>query len=227
MKHIFITSLHQPVESWIKAFPELLSGQATVSVPVSEAHIVWVHAQMEEGASWQSQLQQLLSRVPALRVIVLSNNPEQAEAMQALALGAVGYLHAYSHQQVLKEVYNVIMNGGVWLGRDLLKYMIGKTAEATQRNHQQREEILDALTRREREVALEAAKGLSNKEIARSLAISERTVKAHLTSVFDTLQVKDRLHLALILQGQQPSAGNFFLDNRPTSASDHAKILHS
>ena len=44
-----------------------------------------------------------------------------------------------------------------------------------------------------------AAKGLSNKEIARILKITERTVKAHLASIFELLKVKDRLHLALML----------------------------
>jgi two-component system, NarL family, nitrate/nitrite response regulator NarL len=59
--------------------------------------------------------------------------------------------------------------------------------------------LLSQLTQREREVAVEAAKGLSNKEIARILDITDRTVKAHLASIFERLKVKDRLHLALIL----------------------------
>jgi two-component system, NarL family, nitrate/nitrite response regulator NarL len=58
---------------------------------------------------------------------------------------------------------------------------------------------LKLLTKREKEVAIEAAKGLSNKEIARILKITERTVKAHLSSTFERLGAKDRLHLALML----------------------------
>lgn len=207
MKHIFITTLKQSLESWLKAFPDLTSISDVVAAEVAGESVIWVHAQMEHGAQWRQQVQQVLTLLPAAKVIVLSNNPDQAEAMQALESGAVGYLHAYAHQQVLKEVYSVVSHGGVWLGRDVLKHLITLTT----RGHQQpdiAEEVLENLTKREREVALEAARGNSNKEIARSLAISERTVKAHLTSVFDTLKVRDRLHLALVLQGQS-SQGHF------------------
>ena len=211
IKHIFITSLKQPIEAWLKAFPKLVASKEVVSADLAGASVVWVHAQLEHGQQWRSQVQQVLSLLPAAKVIVLSNNPEQPEAMQALELGVVGYLHAYAHQQVLKEVYSVVSHGGVWLGRELLKHLITMTTRgAYQANIQ--DDILEGLTKREREVALEAAKGDSNKEIARTLSISERTVKAHLTSVFDTLKVRDRLHLALVLQGQS-SQGHFGQDD--------------
>lgn len=211
MNHIFITTLKQSVESWLKAFPQLTTIADVVSADVAGASIIWVHAQMEQGHQWRKHVQQILTLLPSAKVVVLSNNPEQAEAMQALELGAVGYLHAYAHQQVLQEVYSVVSHGGVWLGRDVLKHLITLTTQG----HSQpdaTEEILEGLTKREREVALEAAKGNSNKEIARALSISERTVKAHLTSVFDTLKVRDRLHLALVLQGKS-SQGHFSEEN--------------
>jgi DNA-binding NarL/FixJ family response regulator len=64
---------------------------------------------------------------------------------------------------------------------------------------------LSMLTGREQEVSRAVAKGSSNKEIARQLGITERTVKAHIGSVFQKLNVRDRLHLALIFNGQRPS----------------------
>ena len=211
IKHIFITSLKQPIEAWLKAFPKLVASKEVVSADLAGASVVWVHAQLEHGQQWRSEVQQVLSLLPAAKVIVLSNNPEQPEAMQALELGVVGYLHAYAHQQVLKEVYSVVSHGGVWLGRELLKHLITMTTRGAHQANIQ-DDILEGLTKREREVALEAAKGDSNKEIARTLSISERTVKAHLTSVFDTLKVRDRLHLALVLQGQS-SQGHFGQDD--------------
>ena len=60
---------------------------------------------------------------------------------------------------------------------------------------------LDELTKRERQVANAVADGLSNREIAARLSISERTVKARLTSVFQKLSVRDRVQLALLLRG--------------------------
>ncbi len=207
MKHIFITTLKQSIESWLKAFPQLTTIADVVSADVAGASIIWVHAQIEQGNQWRKHVQQILTLLPSAKVIVLSNNPDQAEAMQALEVGAVGYLHAYAHQHVLQEVYSVVSQGGVWLGRDVLKHLITLTTRVNPQSDAT-EEILDGLTKREREVALEAAKGNSNKEIARTLSISERTVKAHLTSVFDTLKVRDRLHLALVLQGKS-TQGHF------------------
>ena len=57
---------------------------------------------------------------------------------------------------------------------------------------------LDALTSREREVLAEIAKGRSNREIARALTVSEKTVKAHVSSVLAKLGVQDRTQAALV-----------------------------
>lgn len=212
MKHLFITSLQQPIESWVKAFPESVISPDGHAVSIAENFVVWVHILIEQDVQWKTLLSSLLNSAPHAKIIVLSNNPDQAEAMQALGLGAVGYLHAYAHHKVLKEVASVVSHGGVWLGRELLKHLIAVTTQPTHQSALQQEELLEVLTKREREVALEAAKGLSNKEIARVLSISERTVKAHLTSVFESLNVKDRLHLALVLQGKSPEDA-FFSSN--------------
>jgi DNA-binding NarL/FixJ family response regulator len=56
------------------------------------------------------------------------------------------------------------------------------------------------LTAKEKLVAELVAKGFTNKEVAKQLAITDRTVKAHLTAVFDKLGVRDRVHLALLLK---------------------------
>lgn len=225
MKHIFITSLKQPIDSWLIAFPELNCIADAVAPDVAADCLIWVHAQLEQGTQWRKQVQQMMTLMPSAKVIVLSNNPEQAEAMQALELGAVGYLHAYAHQQVLKEVYGVVSHGGVWLGRDLLKHLIMLTTQGLPKT-EIAEDLLDGLTPREREVALQAAKGQSNKEIARALSISERTVKAHLTSVFDTLKVRDRLHLALVLQGQS-AQGHFSLEEIAHTSTSQKLLLNS
>ena len=59
--------------------------------------------------------------------------------------------------------------------------------------------LLKRLTQKEQEVALLLKKGLSNKEIALHVGITERTVKAHLSSIFEKTGAKDRLALALVL----------------------------
>jgi DNA-binding NarL/FixJ family response regulator len=85
------------------------------------------------------------------------------------------------------------------MGQDLLKRLIEVSSNLAGNQAEKVEQHLKLLTKREKQVALEAAKGLSNKEIARILKITERTVKAHLSSSFERLGAKDRLHLALML----------------------------
>jgi DNA-binding NarL/FixJ family response regulator len=66
-------------------------------------------------------------------------------------------------------------------------------------NEENGRQVLAELTDRQREVAQLVASGANNKEIARTLNITERTVKAHLTEVFDRLKISDRLQLAVRL----------------------------
>jgi DNA-binding CsgD family transcriptional regulator len=63
---------------------------------------------------------------------------------------------------------------------------------------------LGELSPREREAAIMAGSGASNREIAAGLCITERTVKAHLSAAFAKLGVRDRLQLALLLRGSRP-----------------------
>jgi DNA-binding NarL/FixJ family response regulator len=100
---------------------------------------------------------------------------------------------------VLKEIRSVVSHGGLWLGQDLLQRLIEVSTSRIGNQPEYVEGLLAKLTNREKEVAMEAAKGLSNKEIARVLSITERTVKAHLAHTFERLGAKDRLQLALML----------------------------
>jgi DNA-binding NarL/FixJ family response regulator len=100
---------------------------------------------------------------------------------------------------VLKEIKAVISHGGLWVGQDILQGLIEASTKLVTNRPEHVDGLLEKLTKREKEVALEASKGLSNKEIARVLSITERTVKAHLASIFERLGAKDRLQLALML----------------------------
>jgi DNA-binding NarL/FixJ family response regulator len=93
----------------------------------------------------------------------------------------------------------VVTHGGIWLGQELLQHLIGAGRQLVKAPSASVESALQLLTPRERDVAQQAAIGLSNKEIARILNITERTVKAHLSASFERLGVKDRLQLALVL----------------------------
>lgn len=201
MQDIFVTTLAQPLQSWQQAFADCKCVKEVPSnhSPKAEQVMFWLHMNEDRQHWMQGAVQRITKSYPNAKIVVLANAPDQAEALYALSLGAVGYSHAFATADALKEIRTVIEHGGLWLGNSLLQKLIEVSTKLTSTKTQQAEFLLNQLTQREREVAIEAAKGLSNKEIARILSITDRTVKAHLASVFERLNVKDRLHLALIL----------------------------
>lgn len=138
-----------------------------------------------------------VARTRSMRIVALSMHPSEDQGYAALSAGCSGYCHAIAPQAQLKQVLAVVTAGGIWAGRSLLERLLTALnklpgAAAT---------LLPRLSDREREVAQLAARGASNKVIARELGISERTVKAHISAAFEKLQVTDRVQLALKVNG--------------------------
>ena len=206
MQDIFVSTLPRLISSWAEAFPDALLIKDVLEVSthlemVTSAPatlVFWLHIN-EHGSELLFAIAAILKSCPTAKVVVLANEPSHAETLQALSVGAVGYAHAYSEPKMLKEIRMVIAHGGIWLGQQLLKKLIETSVKHAGNRPELVDELLGRLTVREQEVALHAAKGLSNKEIARLLDITERTVKAHLAKSFERLGAKDRLQLALML----------------------------
>lgn len=201
MQDIFISPLSTSLISWVEAFPNarITANVKPAKSQKDETILFWLHMN-EDRQQWLTNTIALIQKdYKNSKVVVLANVPIQAEALHALSLGAVGYCHAYSAPEVLREIKTVISHGGLWLGNELLRRLIEVSTKLVGNQPKQVESLLSQLTKRQKDVAIEAAKGLSNKEIARILKISDRTVKAHLAATFETLKVKDRLQLALML----------------------------
>ena len=199
MKHWFITTDGSLKARWKGAFEsaESLAPEAALKA-VQPNDLVWLSTTVE---NWQ-QLVPLIVAEGAVAV-VLSYAPDDREALKALDLGARGYVHTLAAAEVLKQVALVVSNQGVWVGQELLAKVLGGSFKALQQRHQgsefQHREYLGLLTERERGVALAVVRGATNKEVARQLDITERTVKAHLSAIFKKLTVRDRLQLVLKL----------------------------
>jgi len=159
--------------------------------------LVWLSAAV---ADWQGLLGALIARDPTAPVVVVSLTPTLTEGLASLELGARGYCHAYATPEMLREVALVVHHGGVWMGPDLLGRMIGSVRRALP-TREPVSDVLADLSPREVDVARAVADGCTNKEVALRLGITERTVKAHLSAVFEKLCVRDRLQLVLRIQG--------------------------
>jgi DNA-binding NarL/FixJ family response regulator len=130
-----------------------------------------------------------------LNLLVLSDTPTLAEGLPLLQLGAKGYTNTYIHLLHLNQAIEAIGSGNVWISPSFMQDLISRVEPDEFRSHPN----IDSLTNRENEVAQLIKSGLSNKEIASKLNITERTVKQHLSHIFEKLDVHDRLSLATVL----------------------------
>jgi DNA-binding NarL/FixJ family response regulator len=133
---------------------------------------------------------------PASHVLVLTSFSDQTRILDALAAGADGYLLKHTDPDDIADAIRAVHAGGSPLDP--------KAARTLLESRRARAQTPD-LTDREREVLLLVCKGLANKQIARRLGIAERTVKAHLTSIFQRLGVTDRTQAALWASAHLPS----------------------
>ena len=141
-------------------------------------------------------------------VIISCNDiPEDTELLKA---GARGCCQRQVDSKLLKQVISAVHNGELWIRRTLTSRIVAELGEITAKNKAYREsnELLNKLTMREYDIAFHVGQGLSNKEIAQSCAITERTVKAHLSEIFHKLGISDRINLALIISADNLNQRN-------------------
>lgn len=206
MRHFLASDSVQPSDRWWMAFPQgVRFGKADRSALVEALQkadaapaAVWLST---EYSDWPELLRTVLAQAPAARVVVVSGVPEDREGLRAINEGARGYCHLFAVPEMLQEVAVVVQHGGLWVGPALVARLAAATWSLTapQASPQVQEDLQQLLSSRELEVAQAVARGLSNKEIAEKLFISERTVKAHLGSTFEKLHVRDRVQLVLRL----------------------------
>jgi DNA-binding NarL/FixJ family response regulator len=125
---------------------------------------------------------------PSSRVLVLTSFSDRTRIMNALSAGADGYVLKHSDPEAILAAIRSVHSGEAPLDPKAARALLESRRTADERS---------SLTDREHQVLNLVRQGLANKQIARKLDISERTVKAHLTSVFSTLGVSDRTQAAI------------------------------
>lgn len=154
-------------------------------------------------------ISELRKLCPDTNIVIFHNFASEEEEWAMFKAGVRGCCPDIKSSP-LKQMVFAVSNGELWIRREFLRRLLeqlveiqGKEQAKTIEFHSDTHRLLDQLTRREYEIAVRVANGESNKQIAYSLKITERTVKAHLTSVFDKLGVADRLNVALIVSAEQ------------------------
>lgn len=137
-----------------------------------------------------------------INTLVLSNTPNSEQGVRLLNMNVRGYANSWIEPQKLLLALSTIEQGEIWAGAVLIEYLLSKSTEQNKTSHsdQSIEALLfEQLTEREQQITQHIFSGQQNKLIADELFISERTVKAHLTTIYKKLDVKNRLELTLKL----------------------------
>jgi DNA-binding NarL/FixJ family response regulator len=199
-KHLMITPDGEPLPRWQQVFPQ----SNTISfgdVVKTDADIVWF--KLDESVQSKSQIDWIKLHYDQFKFVILTNIPLASEALLSLSAGARAYANAHAGPKNLQQIADVVTDGGIWLGEDLMQFLIASLTQIKTTNVlPQHNEWRQKVSHREAEVIESVALGASNKVIAKQLNISERTVKAHLTTVFEKLGVTDRFKLALLVNGK-------------------------
>lgn len=213
-RHLFVSASGAALPRWLEAFPKAaVVAFGTAVTPLPATTTAWLR--LDDAGPAPERLAELQQAVGSARIVVLADRPDSEQALTLLAAGIRGYCNTHATAANLRQVASVVQAGGLWIGEALMQRLLASTQAAMSRmpvgalpqaaTDPAFADRLATLTRREQEVAHAVANGSSNKEIARQLGITERTVKAHTGSVFQKLNARDRLHLALMVNGQRPS----------------------
>jgi DNA-binding NarL/FixJ family response regulator len=140
----------------------------------------------------------IVKQFPDVKVVILTSFSEQQRVMAALDAGAEGYVLKHADPEQILAAIDAVYRGGAPIDPQVARVLLD-AKRLGPADH-------GALTDREAEVLGLVRAGLANKQIARRLDISERTVKAHLTKIFQTLGVTDRTQAALWAAEHLPTA---------------------
>jgi DNA-binding NarL/FixJ family response regulator len=193
---VLVVDDHPMVRQGLRAFldvqPDLTvvgeAGDGAACVTAAEElkpDVILLDLRMPD-ADGLAALHGLRERGNPARVLVVTSFTDPAAVLPAVRAGAAGYVYKDVDPPALAAAIRAVHSGHILLHPDVAAQLTRGTDNAAHR-----------LTAREREVLIEIARGRSNREIARALALSEKTVKAHVSAVLAKLGVPDRTQAAL------------------------------
>jgi len=137
----------------------------------------------------------VLKICPTTQVLVLTASDDREEHVRAFRLGAKGVVLKDSARQTLIQAIRTVCTGQLWMDPRMSDALATELTRFESDATSARED--NGLTERELEIVRLVASGYKNKEVGATLMISERTVKTHLTNIFQKLGVRDRVGLVM------------------------------
>ena len=138
---------------------------------------------------------------PQTRILVLTTFYDDANITNAISGGADGYLLKDSGKDAILGAIRQIMGGISVLDPKVMQRLTTLVVHSTTKGNVSEEQAYGDLTEREREIASLLAEGLTNRQIADRLYISEGTVKNYISAIYDKTGIHDRVKLVVALKG--------------------------
>ncbi len=174
-----------------------LGGSADDAVKIAREYmpdVMLIDIKMPGGGL--DAVRQISELCPAIRIVMLTSSEQEDDVSRGLSLGARGYILKGIGARELIDTVAQIVDGGTYVSPQLAAQLLinMKQPKASSRPGHD----VTTLTHREEQILEQVADGLTNKEIARELDISEKTVKHYMTNIMQKLHVRNRVEAALI-----------------------------
>ena len=166
---------------------------AVAGVRETRPHVVLMDIRMPD-LDGIAATREILSASPDVKVVMLTTFEDDDYIFGALAAGASGFLLKRTRPEDLIGAIHTVAEGDALLSPAVTRKVIDR---ATTQPRVGRNDALERLTPREREVLEQLARGLSNAEIAESLVVEETTVKTHVKRVLAKLGLRDRVQAVI------------------------------
>ena len=200
---VLLVDDHAVVRQGLRAFLQLQpdievvgeaggGGAAIASAVATRPDIVLMDLVMPEGDGVDA-IRALAGAAPQARVLVLSSFVDDARVFAAMQAGAAGYLLKDVEPDQLADAIREVHRGRPALHPDVAMRLVRRVADPSAGSA-----LIEPLTGREREVLRLVVEGFANKQIARRLLITEKTVKTHVSNVLQKLGVEDRTQAAVL-----------------------------
>ncbi len=230
---IIASSCHDKLASWKHGLDDLVKMTLVIdSLGMLRNEVVLTKPKvllLDFDLLGSNGLANLRSLCAEARTIVIGGDISEDMEWELLKAGVRGCCRSGTDPKFLRQVVEAVRQGELWIRRTLTCRLIDELGKTSAKNKAYRTSLglLSKLTQREYDIAVRVGNGESNKQIAQACAITERTVKAHLTEVFLKLGVTDRLNLALVLSADERNNEISSSDSTPLGGSRFSDIKYS
>lgn len=202
---VLIADDHSMVRQGIKQILELENDITVVALAANGVEAIKLTREFKPdvilmdinmpGMNGLQAIKELKDEKVSSRIIVLTIHQDREYLFKTLQMGAEGYVLKDAEPSVLIEAIRSVFRGQSFIQPNMTKELVKEFNRVTLHEKDKNDE--NSLTSREVEVLELIAEGMINKEIAKQLYISEKTVKNHVSNIFKKLNVSDRTQAAI------------------------------